>query len=194
MVLFFELLGFEAVSSALWWCLWSLGEEREVVTATQGKLPGEEETCTTMLSMSPHGECLVDQHYDSFLWCCWPFSFFFIRFYAFWYPFKSRFCWACSVVASFAVVVVVVNHHYSDSSTAIVLYCWCILFLDLHLNELAIQVHLGFDQWSKGVQRCDLLPSGLAAEGGEAILACLAAWLSIRKAQVLLRERGWRWP
>ena len=29
-----------------------------------------EETCTTMLSMSPHGECLVDQHYDSFLWCC----------------------------------------------------------------------------------------------------------------------------
>ena len=118
----------------------------------------------------------------------------FIRFYAFWYPFKSRFCWACSVVASFAVVVVVVNHHYSDSSTAIVLYCWCILFLDLHLNELAIQVHLGFDQWSKGVQRCDLLPSGLAAEGGEAILACLAAWLSIRKAQVLLRERGWRWP
>ena len=36
------------------------------------------------------------------------------------------------------------------------------------------QVHLGFDQWSKGVQRCDLLPSGLAAEGGEAILACLA--------------------
>ncbi|CAK9019560.1 unnamed protein product [Durusdinium trenchii] len=37
------------------------------------------------------------------------------------------------------------------------------------------QVHLGFDQWSSGVRRCDLLPSGLGpTEGSEAVLAALA--------------------
>ena len=36
------------------------------------------------------------------------------------------------------------------------------------------QVHLGFDNWSSGIQRCDLLPSGLAKEeNGSAILAAL---------------------
>lgn len=37
------------------------------------------------------------------------------------------------------------------------------------------QVHLGFDNWSSGIQRCNLLPSGLAKEeNGSAILAALA--------------------
>lgn len=38
------------------------------------------------------------------------------------------------------------------------------------------QVHLGFDNWSSGIQRCNLLPSGLAKEeNGSAILAALAS-------------------
>ena len=37
------------------------------------------------------------------------------------------------------------------------------------------QVHLGFDNWSSGIQCCNLLPSGLAKEeNGSAILAALA--------------------
>eukprot|EP00435_Cladocopium_sp_Y103_P076083 s11_g76.t1 len=43
------------------------------------------------------------------------------------------------------------------------------------LQQAKQSVHLGFDNWSSGIQRCDLLPSGLAKEeNGSAILAALA--------------------
>ena len=58
--------------------------------------------------------------------------------------------------------------------------CFCNMLVEVFSKSwmLLAEVHLGFDHWSSGIQRCDLMPSGLVKEeNGSGILAALVTWI-----------------